>query len=70
MMSRERREAFDKALQELPDKMQQCARLYFVQGLKQTEIATIMKRSIGTVKSHISKAKQRLLDHGFQPERT
>jgi RNA polymerase sigma-70 factor, ECF subfamily len=58
-ITREQLGILQRALTELPEQMRQCAR-FRLKGLKYKEIATIMRISIETVKSHLHQAKKRL----------
>lgn len=49
-----------EALQLLPPQMRVCIRLRIFQGLRYREIAEVMQTSIGTVKSQLAEARERL----------
>jgi RNA polymerase sigma-70 factor (ECF subfamily) len=49
-----------REIQKMPDPMRQCIRLYMDQGLHYREIATILHIPVGTAKSYVSRARQRL----------
>ncbi len=50
--------------------MRHCCTLRYEKGLKYTEIATVMKISIETVKAHLHQARKRLIDMlGDGPDR-
>lgn len=50
----------EKAISCLPDRMRECFILFAVEDIKQSEIANILGISEGTVKAHISQAKQKI----------
>lgn len=50
----------EEAIQFLPLRMRECFVLFAVEGFKQDEIAEMLSISIGAVKAHIFKAKQKL----------
>jgi len=50
----------EQALSMLPKKMRTCFVLFAVQGFKQEEVADIMNTKVGTVKSQVFAAKQKL----------
>lgn len=50
----------DEAIRALPDKMRACFMLFAIEGFKQDEIAQMMDVTVGTVKSHIFQAKEKL----------
>jgi RNA polymerase sigma factor (sigma-70 family) len=50
----------ESAILELPEKMRACFVLFAVEEFKQTEIAEILKLSVGGVKSNIFHAKKKL----------
>jgi len=50
----------EKSILTLPDRMRECFVLFAVEGFKQDEIAEMLSISIGAVKAHIYKAKQKL----------
>ncbi len=50
----------EQAIITLPKRMRECFILFAVEGFKQDEISEILNISIGTVKSHIFRAKQKL----------
>lgn len=60
IVEQEKREAVRKVIAGMPPQMRFCCYLRYLQGKKYREIAVIMKISIGTVKAHLSQAKQRL----------
>jgi len=49
-----------KAISYLPDRMRECFILFAVEDIKQSEIASILGISEGTVKAHISQAKHKI----------
>ena len=49
-----------EALQKLPPQMRSCVRLRIFQELRYREIAEVMQTSIGTVKSQLADARERL----------
>ena len=51
------------ALAELPLKHREALELYYLSGLRYREIAETLHIPIGTVKTHISRAKRRLRDN-------
>jgi RNA polymerase sigma-70 factor (ECF subfamily) len=50
----------DEAICTLPDKMRACFMLFAIEGFKQNEIAGMLDVTVGTVKSHIFQAKEKL----------
>lgn len=50
----------EEAIGSLPERMRECFILFAIEGFKQNEIAEILNLSIGTVKAHIFKAKEKL----------
>jgi RNA polymerase sigma-70 factor (ECF subfamily) len=50
----------DEAICALPDKMRACFMLFAIEGFKQDEIAEMLDVTVGTVKSHIFQAKEKL----------
>ena len=60
LMNQERRLILRYALDQLPAKMRRCLILRIGADLKYREIACLLRISIGTVKSHISQAKNQL----------
>lgn len=60
VLDRETREQIDAALLELPPQMRRCLIMRLYQELKYEEIATVMRISIGAVKSQIHEARRRL----------
>lgn len=50
----------EEAIINLPDRMRECFVLFGIQGFKQDEIAEMLSITIGAVKTHIFKAKQKL----------
>ena len=50
----------EQAISVLPERMRACFVLFAVEGFPQREVADMMDVSIGTVKAHISQAKERL----------
>lgn len=50
----------DEAIQMLPDKMRECFILFAIEGFKQFEIAEMLDITVGTVKAHIFRAKEKL----------
>ncbi len=57
----ERRQIMRDAVGELPKQMRQCMTLHLYQGLSYTEIATVMKVKLNTVKAHMFQGRQKLL---------
>ena len=57
----DRAKALRAALEGLPDQMRRCCILRYERGLKYQEIATVMKISVETVKSHLHQARKRLM---------
>lgn len=60
ILARERRRRLRDALTRLPPQARRCALLRYQQGLKYREIADLLELSVGTVKSHLAQAKERL----------
>lgn len=56
----EQRRALDKAIAELPEDMRAAVVLRDIQGFSYDEIADMLTANIGTVKSRISRGRQRL----------
>ncbi len=56
----ERKLQLQRAIEKLPEKMQQCTRLRIYQDLSYREIAVTMKLSIETVKVHLFQARKKL----------
>jgi len=50
----------ERAIRQLPACQLQTARLRFIEGLTPSEIAARCSRPLGTIKSHVSRARQRL----------
>lgn len=50
----------DEAIRTLPQKMRACFTLFAIEGFKQNEIAEMLDITVGTVKSHIFQAKEKL----------
>jgi RNA polymerase sigma-70 factor (ECF subfamily) len=50
----------DEAIRALPGKMRACFTLFAIEGFKQNEIAEMLGIKIGSVKSHIFQAKEKL----------
>ncbi|NJL28281.1 MAG: sigma-70 family RNA polymerase sigma factor [Thermoanaerobaculia bacterium] len=59
-LDEERTRLLREALQELPTQMRSCMQLRIFQELGYREIADVMRTSIGTVKSQLSDARERL----------
>lgn len=53
-------ELVDRAIHDLPQHLLEPARLQFIEGLTLSEIAHRCSQPLGTVKSHVFRAKQRL----------
>ncbi|HTU32689.1 MAG TPA: sigma-70 family RNA polymerase sigma factor [Candidatus Acidoferrum sp.] len=53
-------ELVERAIRQLPICQLQTARLRFIEGLTLSEIAVRCSRPLGTIKSHVSRARQRL----------
>lgn len=60
LLEKELKTTFDKAVKNLPDKCQLVFRMSREQGLKYKEISVELGVSVETVKTHLSKAQQRL----------
>lgn len=60
MISRERRQALQAALRELPGQMRLCCILRYERDYKYQEIAHLMAISIDTVKAHLYQGRKRL----------
>ena len=61
MLDEEARAALHRAVEELPDIYRETVMLHFFSELKYEEIAALMGVTEGTVKSRMSRAKERLL---------
>lgn len=55
------------AMDSLPGEMRTVIILYALQGLSYEEIAEVMKTSVGTVKSRLNRARQKLATHLSDP---
>lgn len=55
--------SLERALASLPDRARMAIVLYAVEGYRYEEVAELMGVSIGTVKSHIHRARELLLTH-------
>lgn len=68
----ERRQVLLRALERIPDEQREVIELAYFGGLSQREIAERLNNPIGTVKTRVRLALQKLrsvlLDQGFQPE--
>lgn len=60
LLADEKQALLRAALLELPESMRSCVQLRLLQELRYREIAEVMQISVGTVKSQLSEAKQRL----------
>jgi RNA polymerase sigma-70 factor (ECF subfamily) len=60
LLDEERRRALRSAVAELPEQMRECLTLRLYQQLSYSEIATIKKISIETVKAHLFRAREKL----------
>ena len=60
---KDEREALARAIGELPDDMRQALVLSQLEGRSYEEVAAVTGVSIGTVKSRINRARQKLLQH-------
>ncbi len=59
-LAEERSQLLREALQDLPPQMRTCVQLRIFQELRYREIAEVMQTSIGTVKSQLSDARERI----------
>jgi len=57
---RERREALERAMKDMPPQMRRAITLRIDQDLKYREIAVVLQISVETVKAHLFSARQRL----------
>lgn len=60
LFARERRRRLRGAIDDLPDQMRRCMALRIVHELSYQEIADVLRISIGTVKAHLFKGRERL----------
>jgi RNA polymerase sigma-70 factor (ECF subfamily) len=60
LLDEERRRALRSAVAELPEQMRECLTLRLYQQLSYSEIATIKKISVETVKAHLFRAREKL----------
>lgn len=60
LLAAEQSEALERAIEELPERMQQCILLRIYQDMSEAEIAATLRIAEGTVKAHLSAARQRL----------
>lgn len=60
LLARERRHRLRAAIGDLPDQMRRCMALRVVHELSYQEIADVLRISIGTVKAHLFKGRERL----------
>ena len=60
VIEKEEKAALHHAVRDLPEKMRQCLTLRIYHQLSYSEIATVMKLELGTVKAHLFQARQRL----------
>jgi len=61
-MTNELGERIDQAIESLPEMQRVVTRLHLVEGFEHSEIASMMKLSEGTVRSHLSLARSKLKD--------
>ena len=59
-VSSEKKRALEKAIKELPDDMRAAIVLRDVQGFSYDQIASILKANVGTIKSRISRGREKL----------
>ena len=62
LMNAERKRLLRAAIDELPEIYRECVLLHYFSGLSLEEIAALDGTSLGTVKSRLSRARQRLYD--------
>lgn len=62
IIEKQRLEQLKMKLQTLPLKMRTCFSLHFLQGYKYKEIASLLNIDIQTVKSHISRARKKVVE--------
>jgi RNA polymerase sigma-70 factor (ECF subfamily) len=60
VIRRETKQQVEAALEDLPERMRLAIKLSLRQGLKQREIAAVLKISVGTVKSQLFEARLKL----------
>ncbi len=60
MLAGEQRRALRRAVRALPERMRRCVELKIYRELRYREVADTLKVSIGTVKTHLYKARGRL----------
>lgn len=61
LIGRERSQALEAALRDLPEQMRLCCILRYKEGYKYQEISRLMGVSIDTVKAHLFQARKRLI---------
>jgi RNA polymerase sigma-70 factor (ECF subfamily) len=69
LLAGERRQRLAEAIDGLPDQMRQCLKLRLEQELEYQEIASVMRLSIDTVKTHLAQGRQRLRERLGDPSR-
>ena len=62
LIAREQSDLLRETIASLPEQMRRCIELYLYQELRYHEIARDLRLSIGTVKAHLSHARERLRD--------
>lgn len=69
LLAGERRQRLGEAIAGLPDQMRQCLKLRLEQELEYQEIASVMRLSIDTVKTHLAQGRKRLRERLGDPFR-